>query len=61
MSVDKSIKLAPNGEPWAIALGNLGKAYKRYPSRWSRLAEWLRLLRVGRAERLWLLRLSWAE
>ena len=28
-----------------------------------RLAEWLglRLLRVGRAERLWLLRLSWAE
>ena len=24
-----------------ITLSNIGKAYKQYPSRWSRLAEWL--------------------
>ena len=24
-----------------IIVRNLGKAYKRYPSKWSRLAEWL--------------------
>jgi len=28
--------------PGAIDLHNVGKAYKHYPSRWARLAEWLR-------------------
>ncbi len=56
MSVDEPIQLAPNGAPWAIALGNLGKAYKRYPSRWSRLAEWLRPSAAPRHELLWILR-----
>ena len=39
----------------AIEIFNLGKAYKRYPSRWSRLAEWLRPAR-RRHELLWVLR-----
>ena len=39
----------------AIEIFNLGKAYKRYPSRWSRLAEWLRPARQ-RHELLWVLR-----
>lgn len=47
---------APDGAQWAIALDNLGKAYKRYPSRWSRLAEWLRPAAPPRHELLWVLR-----
>ena len=37
--------VAPKGfdaQPGFIALQNLGKAYKRYSSRWARLAEWLK-------------------
>ncbi|MBX9834583.1 MAG: ABC transporter ATP-binding protein, partial [Burkholderiaceae bacterium] len=34
----------------------LGKAYKRYPSRWGRLAEWLRPQAPPRHELLWILR-----
>ena len=48
--------MSTNEQPWAIALGNLGKAYKRYPSRWSRLAEWLRPTAAPRHELLWILR-----
>ena len=46
--------MAPELVP-AIELFNLGKAYKRYPSRWSRLAEWLRPARP-RHELSWVLR-----
>lgn len=56
MEQKDQIKLAPNGQPWAIALGNLGKAYKRYPSRWSRLGEWMRPKAPPRHELLWILR-----
>lgn len=42
--------------PAAIELFNLGKAYKRYPSRWARLAEWLRPGALVRHELLWVLR-----
>ena len=42
-------------QPPAIELFNLGKAYKRYPSRWSRLAEWLRPAQP-RHELSWVLR-----
>ena len=42
--------------PAAIELFNLGKAYKRYPSRWARLAEWLRPGAPVRHELLWVLR-----
>ncbi|MDD2711773.1 MAG: ABC transporter ATP-binding protein [Simplicispira sp.] len=42
--------------PAAIELFNLGKAYKRYPSRWARLAEWLHPGAPARHELLWVLR-----
>ena len=42
--------------PAATELFNLGKAYKRYPSRWARLAEWLRPGAPVRHELLWVLR-----
>lgn len=41
--------------PGAVRLETLGKAYRRYPSRWARVAEWLRPGRP-RHEPLWVLR-----
>lgn len=42
--------------PPAIELSNLGKAYRRYGSRWARLAEWLRPGAGPRHELTWVLR-----
>src|SRR5471032_3206118 len=39
----------------AITVSNLGKAYKQYPTRWSRLAEWLLPLRPPRHALKWIL------
>lgn len=41
--------------PGTLALENLGKAFRRYPSRWARVAEWLRPSRPRHAP-LWVLR-----
>lgn len=38
-----------------ITITNLGKAYKQYPSRWGRLAEWLLPLRTPRHSLKWVL------
>ncbi|WOF77581.1 ABC transporter ATP-binding protein [Pseudomonas sp. FeN3W] len=38
-----------------ITITNLGKAYKQYPSRWGRLAEWLLPLRKPRHTLKWVL------
>jgi lipopolysaccharide transport system ATP-binding protein len=38
-----------------IAVRNLGKAYKQYPNRWSRLAEWLLPFGEGRHHLKWVL------
>ncbi len=39
-----------------IVVRNVGKAYKRYPSRWARLAEWLDPVERPRHEAHWVLR-----
>lgn len=39
-----------------ILVSNLGKAYKQYPSRWARLAEWLMPFSGCRHETKWVLR-----
>jgi lipopolysaccharide transport system ATP-binding protein len=39
----------------AITVSNLGKAYKHYPSRWSRLAEWINPLHQVRHKLHWVL------
>jgi lipopolysaccharide transport system ATP-binding protein len=39
-----------------IAAVNLGKAYKQYPSRWSRVAEWLYPRGVARHRLNWVLK-----
>ncbi|NNG22942.1 ABC transporter ATP-binding protein [Telluria aromaticivorans] len=38
-----------------IAVSNLGKAYKQYPTRWSRLGEWLLPMRGPRHKLKWVL------
>lgn len=38
-----------------ITVTNLGKAYKQYPTRWSRLAEWLLPIRKARHALKWVL------
>jgi lipopolysaccharide transport system ATP-binding protein len=40
----------------SIVVTNLGKAYKRYPNRWSRLAEWVNPLSKPRHHLHWVLR-----
>ena len=40
----------------SIRVINLGKAYKNYPTRWSRLAEWILPFRGPRHELKWVLR-----
>lgn len=40
----------------AITVANLGKAYKQYPTRWSRLAEWIDPRRRSRHVLRWVLR-----
>jgi lipopolysaccharide transport system ATP-binding protein len=40
----------------SIAVSGLGKAYKHYPARWSRLAEWLLPSRGARHTLTWVLR-----
>ncbi|MEO7495508.1 MAG: ABC transporter ATP-binding protein, partial [Massilia sp.] len=40
----------------SITVSQLGKAYKLYPSRWSRLAEWMLPFRGRRHELKWVLR-----
>ncbi len=40
----------------SITVTNLGKAYKYYPSRWGRLAEWFGLSRAPRHDLKWVLR-----
>ena len=44
-----------DAQPGRIALHAVGKAYKRYPSRWARLAEWLRPARARHVQH-WVLR-----
>ena len=39
----------------SIVVSNLGKAYKQYPTRWSRLGEWLLPLRGPRHKLKWVL------
>jgi lipopolysaccharide transport system ATP-binding protein len=39
----------------SIAVTNLGKAYKQYPNRWSRLAEWVIPLSKPRHHLHWVL------
>jgi lipopolysaccharide transport system ATP-binding protein len=39
----------------SIRVANLGKAYKQYPTRWSRLAEWLLPFRGPRHQLKWVL------
>jgi lipopolysaccharide transport system ATP-binding protein len=39
----------------SIHVANLGKAYKQYPTRWSRLAEWMLPLRGPRHKLKWVL------
>ncbi|MDF3034808.1 MAG: transporter ATP-binding protein [Paucimonas sp.] len=39
-----------------IRVSNLGKAYKQYPNRWSRLVEWISPFRVKRHELKWVLK-----
>lgn len=39
-----------------ITITNLGKAYKQYPTRWSRLAEWLVPFRKPRFKQKWVLK-----
>lgn len=39
-----------------ITITNLGKAYKQYPTRWSRLAEWLMPFRKPRFKQKWVLK-----
>lgn len=39
----------------SIRVFNLGKAYKRYPSRWARLAEWMIPFGAARHETKWVL------
>ncbi len=39
-----------------LRIKNLGKKYKRYGSKWTRLAEWLSLGRIERHESLWVLK-----
>ena len=39
----------------SITVSNLGKAYKQYPTRWSRLAEWLSPFRKCRHNMKWVL------
>jgi lipopolysaccharide transport system ATP-binding protein len=39
-----------------LKVRNLGKAYKRYPSKWARLTEWLSLGRAVRHEAHWVLK-----
>src|SRR5476651_2696357 len=39
----------------AITVKQLGKAYKQYPTRWSRLAEWLLPMRGPRHQLKWIL------
>jgi lipopolysaccharide transport system ATP-binding protein len=38
-----------------ITVSNLGKAYKQYPTRWSRLAEWVSLTHKPRHTLKWVL------
>ncbi|WP_229407244.1 hypothetical protein [Methylobacillus flagellatus] len=38
-----------------IVVTNLGKAYKQYPSRWSRLLEWIDLRRKPHHQLKWIL------
>lgn len=40
----------------AIHVSNLGKAYKQYPTRWSRLIEWTMPFAASGAEQTWVLR-----
>lgn len=40
----------------SISVANLGKAYKQYPTRWSRLVEWLTLGHKQLHSRKWVLR-----
>lgn len=40
----------------SIRVSNLGKAYKQYPTRWSRLAEWVIPFREPQHELKWVLR-----
>ncbi len=40
----------------SIRVSNLGKAYKQYPTRWSRLAEWLIPFRTPQHRLKWVLR-----
>lgn len=39
----------------SISVTNLGKAYKQYPNRWSRLAEWVMPFRGARHQLKWVL------
>jgi lipopolysaccharide transport system ATP-binding protein len=38
-----------------ITIANIGKAYKQYPTRWSRLAEWLSPINKSRHQLKWVL------
>jgi len=40
----------------SIRVSQVGKAYRQYPSRWARLAEWLSPIRRARHELRWVLR-----
>lgn len=40
----------------AITVSNVGKAYKQYPTRWSRLAEWILPGKKSRHELKWVMR-----
>lgn len=40
----------------SILVSHLGKAYKQYPNRWSRLAEWMLPWRGPRHQLKWVLR-----
>jgi lipopolysaccharide transport system ATP-binding protein len=40
----------------AITVSGLGKAYKKYPTRWSRLAEWMLPFARQRHSLKWVLR-----
>jgi lipopolysaccharide transport system ATP-binding protein len=46
----------PESVPGVITVANLGKAYKQYPTRWSRLAEWVLPNGKPRHELKWVLK-----